>query len=121
LYFFLGISILLDVKRHSSSQTTFLGVHQYPLRRIGGGKRITLTHAGEKFLNEWMEKNAFVAWTIDPKPWIIEPKLLLELSCPLNIRDNEHHPFALDLKKMRTEALQRAREMPIANEHSKKR
>jgi hypothetical protein len=28
LYFFLGISILLDVKRHSSSRTTFLGVHQ---------------------------------------------------------------------------------------------
>ena len=93
----------------------------FPLRRVGSGKRFTLTHAGEQFLDDWMEKNAFVAWMEHPEPWTIEHTLLLELSCPLNIADNAHHLFCSTLKKMRTEALCRAREMPIANEHNQKR
>lgn len=93
----------------------------FPLRRVGSGKRITLTHAGERWLDEWMEKNAFVAWTVHPDPWTIEHILLRELSCPLNIADNEHHPFSSVLKQMRIEALQQARALPIANEHNQKR
>jgi hypothetical protein len=92
-----------------------------PLRRVGSGRRITLTHAGEQYLDEWMERNAFVAWCEHPEPWIIEHKLLGELSCPLNLRDNERHPFYSVLRKMRSEALQRARGMPVANEHNQKR
>jgi hypothetical protein len=93
----------------------------FPLRRVGSGKRITLTHQGERWLDEWMEKNAFVAWTQHAAPWTIEHDLLREISCPLNIMDNRHHPFASILKKMRTEALQRAKALPIANEHNQKR
>ena len=93
----------------------------FPLRRVGSGKRITLTHAGERYLDEWMEKNAFVAWMVHPEPWVIERLLLGELSCPLNLKDNAHHPFAPSLKQMRSEALRRAREMPIANEHGQRR
>src|SRR5262249_29709057 len=93
----------------------------FPLRRVGSGKRITLTHAGECYLDEWMEKNAFVAWMAHPEPWVIEPLLLGGLSCPLNIKDNWHHPFVPMLHEMRSEALRRAREMPIANEHNQKR
>ena len=44
----------------------------FPLRRVGSGKRITLTHAGERYLDEWMEKNAFVGWMVHPEPWVIE-------------------------------------------------
>jgi hypothetical protein len=93
----------------------------YPLRRVGGGKRITLTHAGEQYLDEWMGKNAFVAWMVHPEPWSVEHKLLRELSCPLNIQDNSHHPFCDELRKLRSKALQRARQLPIANEHNQKR
>jgi hypothetical protein len=93
----------------------------FPLRRVGSGKRITLTHAGERYLDDWMAKNAFVAWLVHPHPWIIEKTLLGEISCPLNIMDNGHHPFATVLKKMRIDALQRARELPIANEHNQRR
>jgi hypothetical protein len=92
----------------------------YPLRRVGSGKRITLTHAGEQYIDKWMAKNAFVAWMPHPKPWTVESTLLREISCPLNIKDNDHHAFAAVLKKMRTEALQRARAMPIANEHNQR-
>jgi hypothetical protein len=93
----------------------------FPLRRVGSGKRFTLTHEGERYLDEWMTENAFVAWMVHPEPWVIERLLLGELSCPLNIKDNGHHPFALTLKQMRIEALRRAREMPIANEHNQRR
>ena len=93
----------------------------FPLRRVGSGKRITLTHAGERYLDEWMEKNAFVGWMVHPEPWVIERLLLRELSCPLNLKDNAHHPFAPILKRMRIDALRRAREMPIANEHNQRR
>jgi GIY-YIG catalytic domain-containing protein len=34
----------------------------FPLRRVGSGNRITLTPAGEDYLNQWMEENAFVVW-----------------------------------------------------------
>src|SRR5262249_13131860 len=84
----------------------------FPLRRVGSGKRITLTNAGEQYLNEWMEGNAFVAWMELPEPWIVEHQLLRELSCPLNIKDNEHHPFCSALKKLR---------IPVADEQNPKR
>jgi hypothetical protein len=93
----------------------------FPLRRVGSGRRITLTHAGEQYLDNWMARNAFVAWVDHPTPWKIEHRLLRKLSCPLNIRDNDHHPFYPILKGLRAEALQRARKLPIANEHNQKR
>jgi GIY-YIG catalytic domain len=92
-----------------------------PLRRVGSGKRFTLTHAGEQYLDEWMRENTFVAWIAHPEPWLIERVVLGEVSCPLNITHNKHHPFVVTLRQMRKEALRRAREMPIANEHNQKR
>lgn len=93
----------------------------FPLRRVGSGERITLTHSGEQFLDDWMSKNAFVAWIAHLEPWLIEHILLRELSCPLNIHDNSHHPFYQTLRRMRSDSLQRARDLPIANEHNQKR
>ena len=65
----------------------------FSLRRVGSGKRITLTHAGEHYLDQWMEKNALVAtgWCT-LSHGLIERLLLRELSCPLNLKDNAHHP-----------------------------
>jgi hypothetical protein len=97
------------------------GESGFPLRRVGSGNRITLTDAGERWLNEWMEKNAFVTWAEHAEPWTIEHDLLRMLSCPFNIEGNGHHPFASVLRKMRTDALNRAREFPIAIEHKQKR
>jgi hypothetical protein len=89
---------------------------KFPLRRVGKGKRITLTRAGERYLDEWMERNAFVAWMACPEPWILERELLSLLSCPLNLKGNNRHPFAPVLKRLRSEALRRARELPKINE-----
>jgi hypothetical protein len=93
----------------------------FPLRRVGSGQRITLAHAGERYLDKWMARNAFVAWVVLRKPWIIEHKLLRQMSCPLNIRGNDHHPFFSALTKLRGQALRRARKLPIAKERNQKR
>jgi len=91
------------------------------LRRVGSGRRMTLTHPGEQFLDAWMEKNAFVCWEEHPSPWELESELLDTFSCPLNIQGNGQHPFSGELKRLRSEAIRRARELPIAQEHNQTR
>ena len=34
----------------------------FPLRRVGSGRRMTFTHNGEQWLDNWLESNAFVCW-----------------------------------------------------------
>ena len=91
-------------------------ISNFPLRRVGSGKRMTFTHAGERWLDDWMERNAFVCWTEHQEPWILEDYLLQNLSLPLNIQGNKKHPFATELHTIRKDAISKARETPIADE-----
>ena len=93
----------------------------YPLRRVGSGKRMTLTHLGEQWLDAWMKENAFVCWIEHPKPWTVEAELLQKLSLPLNIQDNQHHPFCVALRRLRADAKAQARSEGIANEGNQRR
>ena len=93
----------------------------FPLRRVGSGRRMTFTHIGEQWLDNWMEENAFVAWFEDDAPWVIEDALLASIGLPLNIKGNKHHPFSSDLSQMRRQALQKARDEAIANEDNQSR
>lgn len=93
----------------------------YPLRRVGSGKRMTFTHLGECWLDEWMEENAFVCWVKHSAPWEVESEIISNLSLPLNLQDNRNHPFHQTLTAMRKEAKQNARELPIAQEGNQQR
>jgi hypothetical protein len=93
----------------------------FPLLREGSGQRTTLTPAGERWLDKWMEENVFVGWAEHPEPWTIEYELLLKLSLPLNISHNGHHSFNATLRRLRFDALERARALPIAKERHQKR
>ena len=93
----------------------------FALRRVGSGKRLTFTHIGEQWLDNWMEQNAFVCWVEHQKPWQVEESIFKLVSLPLNIRDNDHNLFSQDLSKLRTLAKQRARCLPIANEDNQQR
>jgi hypothetical protein len=93
----------------------------YPLRRVGSGKRMTLTHLGEQWLDAWMKENAFVCWIEHPEPWTVEAELLQKLSLPLNIQDNQHHPFCVELRRLRADAKAQARSEGIANEGNQRR
>lgn len=87
----------------------------FPLRRVGSGKRMTFTHPGEAWLNDWFEQNAFVAWLEHPEPWILEDELIDTLSLPLNIKGNRNHPFAGELSGLRKKAIASARTLPVVN------
>lgn len=93
----------------------------FPLRRVGSGKRMTFTHLGEQWLDEWMEENAFVCWTEHPTPWELEEELLETLSLPLNIKGNKDHVFANSLSQLRKDAIKEAKVMPVANEDNQQR
>ena len=93
----------------------------YPLRRVGSGKRMTLTHSGEQWLDDWMTKNACVCWLEHHAPWEFEDELLSSLSLPLNIKGNRDHPFARVLTDARIQAIRNAREWPIAVEKNQRR
>ena len=87
----------------------------YPLRRVGSGRRMTLTNSGETWLSEWMQDNAFVCWMTHEVPWELESELISASRVPLNIRGNESHSFYPELRSIRQQALNKARELPVAN------
>ena len=97
------------------------GESGYPLRRVGSGKRMTLTHSGEQWLDDWMTENAFVCWLEHQAPWEFEDELLGSLSMPLNIKGNRDHPFSRVLTETRIQAISNAREWPIAIENNRRR
>ena len=92
-----------------------------PLKRVGSGKRLTFTHIGEQWLDEWMADNARVCWLEHPEPWILERAILQTVSLPLNIQENGHHPFSEQLSGIRRAAKAEARSLPIANEGNQAR
>ena len=93
----------------------------FPLRRVGSGNRMTLTHLGEQWLDGWMADNAKVCWVEHPQPWVLEDELLKSLSLPLNLQGNAHHPFFGPLGEIRRAAKAAAREMAIASEGNQQR
>jgi hypothetical protein len=88
----------------------------FPLRRVGSGKRMTFTHLGEQWLDEWMSDHANVCWIEHQEPWLLEQEMLNTISLPLNIQGNRDHPFSSALSAFRSKAKHLARQMPVANE-----
>jgi len=84
------------------------------LRRVGSGKRMTFCKAGEADLSQWMAENARVCWIGHDEPWTMESELISRLDLPLNLDQNSHNPFHSRLKELRSQARQRARELPVS-------
>lgn len=82
------------------------------LRRVGSGTRLTFAD-GESVLSKWMEENAFVVWVCDSEPWLLEEKIIGELSLPLNLDMNRQHSFHKTLSQIRKAAKDTARALPI--------
>jgi len=82
---------------------------------------MTFTHLGEQWLDDWMEQNAFVAWMEHPEPWAVEAGVISRLSLPLNIQDNRNHPFSVELRKHRRQAMDLARSSAVATEGNQAR
>jgi len=81
------------------------------LRRVGAGRRRTFSDR-EADLASWMAENATVAWRTMLNPWVGEADLISSLSLPLNLDQNNSHPFAARLRIVRSEARRRADALP---------
>lgn len=97
------------------------GQSDFPLRRVGSGKRMTLTHLGEQWLDRWLDENALLFWRPVDKPSLLEEEIIANVSCPLNLRDNERHPFNRSLREMRSTAIATARTTTVAAEGNQAR
>ena len=82
------------------------------LRRVGTGKRVTFG-AAEGRLSTWMSENTAITWVEVETPWVMEGRLIQELSLPLNIQGNSRHAFCPELRATRLRARERARQLPI--------
>ena len=82
------------------------------LRRVGSGTRMTFA-GGESQLSNWFGLNARVTWLECAEPWQLESTLIQTLSLPLNLDQNEAHPFFPKLSALRAEARAHARTLPI--------
>jgi hypothetical protein len=80
---------------------------KFEVARISRSKqtgRITYHYglgARESSLSNWMEKNARVSWILHDRPWELESELMSKLVLPLNVQDNDRHPFAKTLGDLR--------------------
>lgn len=97
------------------------GQSGFPLRRVGSGKRMTLTHLGEQWLDDWLDDNALLFWRTVEQPWLLEEEIIASVSCPLNLRGNENHPFSRALRDLRSTAIAEARSNAIAAEGNQSR
>jgi hypothetical protein len=79
------------------------------LRAVGSGRRLTFGVEAERALSAWMRENAFVAWTVHPRPWTLERELIGRLCLPLNIQGNARHPFQATLRGIRQKAKRTAK------------
>ena len=73
------------------------------------GSRISLGD-DEEILDEWLNKNARVAYFVDNEPWVDKVAMINELDLPLNIEYNQQHPFYATLKKLRLDNKKNVRE-----------
>jgi hypothetical protein len=60
-----------------------------------------------------MADNAFVCWTIEPEPWVLEERLILRYDVPLNLDQNRRNAFHPELSAARRAAKERAARLPI--------
>jgi hypothetical protein len=82
---------------------------------------MTLTHLGEQWLDAWINENALLFWQSVDQPWLLEEDIIRHVSCPLNLRGNENHPFNRSLRDLRSAAIAYARSSSIAAEGNQSR
>ena len=64
-------------------------------------RKLALEQDGEHRLTTWMNDHARVCWAVIPKPWEFERRLIAAAKPTLNVAGGVH-PFAIDLRKLRS-------------------
>lgn len=71
------------------------------LRRTELGRSLKLSSSDEGRLDEWLGRHARVCWVVRDAPWVLEERLIPEVSPPLNIDHNQASPFRRRLMELR--------------------
>ena len=82
------------------------------LRRVGSGQRLTFS-SGEADLSRWMADHARVCWTETPTPWVLESRLIANVTLPLNLDQNKHSGFHPQLRAARAHQRSEARRAEV--------
>lgn len=65
---------------------------------------------GEDRLSDWLDSHARLAFVRHATPWTVERSLIRSVSLPLNLRDNDAHPFHETLSALRARHRQLAKQ-----------
>ncbi|WP_425473610.1 GIY-YIG nuclease family protein [Sphingomonas xanthus] len=66
-----------------------------------GNLKFHTSRDGAARIRNWMDEHVSVCWALDPQPGKTEKELIAQLLLPLNLDHNSHHPFALELGRLR--------------------
>jgi hypothetical protein len=69
-----------------------------PLKK---GTKVILSPEHNALLSKWQQTHLRLTWHETAKPWDIEDKVIAALQPPLNLDDNEAHPFFATLSAAR--------------------
>ena len=62
-----------------------------PIKKVS--KKIVLPRDQNTRLSAWQKEHLRLTWHPTPQPWILEASVISSLRPPLNLADNETHPF----------------------------
>ncbi len=65
------------------------------------GSRPRLTVEDNRLLSEWQQRHLRVSWVVCAEPWLIEAAIIETLQPPMNVLDNQRHPFCVRMKQAR--------------------
>ncbi len=65
-----------------------------------------------------MARHAKVVWVAVERPWELEARWIRTLSLPLNIMDNEAHPFCSKLREILKAARHGASKAPLSQRNA---
>lgn len=65
------------------------------------GTKVILPRDQNSQLSTWQKTHLRMTWHATPKPWLIEAAVIAALRFPLNLADNDDHPFHATLSAAR--------------------
>jgi hypothetical protein len=80
---------------------------------VGSTGRYTFTNPGERVLDAWLARHAFVTWVGVDRPWDVEREVLASsLSLPLNLSGRRASENAVAISAARSAARRKADALP---------
>ncbi len=84
-------------------------IDELALKPIKTPTKVTLPKAQNSQLSTWQQEHLRLTWHAVAQPWLFEAAVIAQLRPPLNLADNETHPFYKTLSAARRKLQDAAR------------